>query len=140
MSGSVYCVQSSEDGFRNCSSLPAILAHFNDFVGGDECLRLELAEGEYVISPAAPVEVNYTLVMVAPRSSGGVRVTCSGDTLEEGESSNCPRSAPLVFNKKVGRESDEVAVVFERLRFDGCTHPLQFDNLDRVAIDNCSFR
>ena len=134
------CVQSSEDDFQSCSCLSRILARFNDVINSEDCLLLSMEEGEYDISSTDPVDVNYTVVMVAA-SGGGAKVICQATQEEEEEESvNCTKSAPLVFNKRVGGERDRVEVVFEGLTFEGCTRPLQFDNLDRVAISNCSFR
>ena len=133
------CVQSSEDDFQSCSCLSRILARFNDVISSEDCLLLSMEEGEYAISPTDPVDVNHTVVMVAA-SDGGAKVICQARQEEEEESVNCTKSAPLAFNKRVGGERDRVEVVFEGLTFEGCTRPLQFDNLDRVAISNCSFR
>ena len=134
------CVLSSQDGFQQCSSLSEILTQFNGVVGSDDCLQLELEQGEYIVSSLTTISVNYSLVMLAT-VSGGVTVSCS-DPQPYLVNSNCTGvSATLRFNK-----SDEegaggkVVVVLDGVGFQDCPRPFQFDNLDRVTITDCWFR
>lgn len=128
------CVESSQDDFQTCSSLSEILARFNStsVVEGGDCLRLEMDEGEYVIASSGGA-VTYSLVMVG--LVDGVSVRCRSTRLQEG----CPTSQPLMFSKTAGHQG-EAAVLLQGVKFEDCSRPLRFDNLDRVTIDSCSFR
>lgn len=132
------CVVSSRDGFQRCSTLSEILNLFNVLVGSDECLRLEMEPGEYVISSTATVSVNYSMVMLAP--NGGVVMTCKTSQMKPNPScTGVDLGPPLMFGKS-GSEGDRVSVVLDGLRFEDCARPFQFDNLDHVAVTNCWFR
>ena len=130
----VRCIVTSEDGFQQCSSLSGILARFSGVVGTDDCLRLDLEPGDYVIPSTSSVTVDYSLVLSAP--SGGVTVSCAPSQLKK---SSCIESNPLMFVKRDG-ERGRVSVVMEGLKVVDCPRPFQFDDLDSIVISNCWFR
>ena len=90
------------------------------------------------VATSACVSVNYSLVMLAP--NGGVVMTCKISQAKPSPScAGVDLSPPWMFNKS-DREGDKVSVVLDGLRFEDCAHPLQFDNLDHVTVNNCWFR
>ena len=132
------CVVSNQDGFQRCRTLSEVFSGFNLLVGSDECLRLEMEQGEYVISSTATVSVNYSLVMIAP--NGGVVIECKTSQVKPNPTCVGVDLGPLLMFGKSGREGDKVSVVLDGLRFEDCARPFQFDNLDHVAVTNCWFR
>ena len=131
---------SSRDGFQRCSTLSGILQLFNGVIGSEDCLLLELERGEYVISPITTVSVNYSLVMVAASGGGGGEVVVACKSSQAKSSSCAGEIPPWTFSKVGGGERSQVSVVLDGLKFEDCARPIQFDNLDRVAISNCWFR
>ena len=134
------CVLSSKDGYRQCSSLSEILSKFSSIIGGDDCLQLELEEGEYAISSLTAISVNYSLVMMAAGGLSGsdVAVSCFQTQVNYNCTVAGPLTVPLMFNKS--DEEDESVVVLDGVKFQGCPRPFQFDNIDQVVIRNCWFR
>ena len=135
------CILSSQDGFQQCKSLSEILTQKQSEIGSEDCLLLELEQGEYAISSLSTVSVSYSLVMVAV-TSGDVTVSCSGQITQSSRvnsSSSCSATVPLMFGRGEG-ERIEVTVVLDGIRFRDCPRPVQFDDLDRVTITDCWFR
>ena len=127
------CVLLSQDGFTNCRTLAEILNALKEQIPSDDCLQLSVDPGTYTLT-SYETTFNYSAVISAP--SGNVTFTCL---------SNCmTRSQAIVGRSPLAFESNGVAgarfVVMEGIAFQDCQRPLQFDAVNDVTINNCSFK
>lgn len=120
---------SGEDGFKNCTNLTELLTLMKRQIQIDDCLKLSLYPGTYIIS--YNTILNYSAVFLAP--SGNVTLTCLSTDMR---GSGTVTSTPLGFNGMAGAKF----VLMDGVAFQDCQKPLQFDGLDNVTISNSSFR
>lgn len=137
-----YCLesyfQSSPPVFAEKSTLKDILELHGTIIGPGDCLELVLSPGDYTISPLSHIMVNYSIVISAPE--GGVNFECVCDRDNTTKSSNASDggnfTAMIAFN---GSELDSMTVQIEGVNFYNCSRWLQFDELESIRIENCSF-
>ena len=127
------CVLSSQDGFTNCRTLAEILNGLKKRIPSDDCVQLRVDPGTYTLT-SYETTLNYSAVISAP--NGGVTFTCLSNCMTGSQA--VVGSSPLAFesNSKAGARF----VVMEGVAFEDCQRPLQFDALNNVTINNCSFR
>ncbi len=122
------CISSSQDGYLSCTDLTTYLEGFNSLLNGSDCLNLVLEPGLYEIKSRGLIAYD---IYISSTVYQNVEITCSG--VDQFNSSS------LQFIK--GSNALRLGfVLLEGIVFFGCNKPLQFDELELVSINNCSFR
>ena len=126
-------VTSNTGELSSCQNLSELLVAYNGMVSEGDCLELNLEPGVYTLT-SHTASVNYSAVITAPR--GGVSITCQSQCGTASE--NVVSGSPLAFHKNGTSQSSFVTL--KGITFQDCLLPLQFDDLDNVALRNCTFR
>ena len=125
-----------------CYSLSDYLQRYNTLIAASDCLEVKLYPGTYSLTDYSNT-LNYSLVVAA--IEGEVTITCQPD---EAVTTGSPlwfqrysafSSYPSPAPSPMVPENGEFFVQIERVNFESCQRPLQFDAMDYVGISNCSF-
>lgn len=118
------CVYSSQDNYTLCNTdLTTYLENFNTLLDSSNCLNLTLAAGEYKLSKG--VTVTYS-IFISSTVYQNVVISCSAVDYSS-----------LSFTSDLSARGQ---VLLDGIVFKGCNKPLQFDELEFVSMENCSFR